>query len=149
VESDRANCGRCGAACGAGEVCLSGSCNGDPTVACRIRTGGAFVTLGACGAAVKLWVTSPEFISRSQASLGQAAPGVPVLALRGGVDCDAQWSWFVNPATATYATAAPTTACDVCPNVVEGNPAFIASVGQWCPGAGRDVKVLAVDARAP
>ena len=148
VLSDQANCGRCGNACAAGQGCVSGVCGGEATVACRLRTGGAFVTLGACGAAVKLWITSPEFVAASEAAVGGPAPGVPVLTLRGGIDCDAQWSWFANPATATYATTAPTGACDVCPTLIEASPTFVASIGQWCPsGVAKDVKVLAVDRR--
>ena len=145
VESDRANCGRCGAACGAGEVCLSGACTGDPTVACRIRTGGAYVTLGVCDAAVKLWIESPEFISSSAGRVGQAAPGVPVLGLRAGTDCDAQWSWNANPASARYDPAAPATACDVCPTAIEASVlTYVNAVRLWCPTS---ATVLAVDVR--
>jgi hypothetical protein len=147
VQGDPANCGRCGNACGPGEGCVSSVCTGDAVVACRLRTGGAFVTLGACGAAVKLWVESPEFVAASQAAVGLPTPGVPLLALRGGIDCDAQWSWHVNPATAAYASAPPDAACDVCPNAIEANPSFVSSVGSWCPTAARQATVLAVDVR--
>ncbi len=146
VQSDRRHCGACGQACAAGESCLGAACDGTPTTACASRGGGAFVTLGHCGQAVKLWIANPDFITAAQGAVGApTTPGVPVLTVQSGTDCDGQWSWHVNQAAALFQPAPPSPACAVCPQTIEGDLAqYILSPGTWCPTS---ATILAVDVR--
>lgn len=145
VASDVDHCGGCGRACTTGLACVVGQCVPDPGASCAARRGGAFVTLEVCGASVKLWSASAAFTDQAEAMWsGAAAARVPVLDLRPGADCDDQWSFHADPATPSFADA-PGPACDACPATVQGNlTSWLASVGQWCPGAAR---VVAVDRR--
>jgi hypothetical protein len=154
LQSDRRHCGTCGFVCLVGEACLGARCTDlRPPVPCPDRTGGAFVTLGRCGAAVKLWVEHPSFIDEALTYVGTTPlPRVPLLTVVAGSDCDAQWSWhaddtnpsFVDP---SFITSGAVTGCDLCPAQIEGRVAAdLASSGKWCP-AGPDAKVLAVEPR--
>lgn len=134
VQSDRRHCGACGRACAAGSVCVAGACGSEALAPCAVRTGGAFVTLGACGAAVKLWIENEGFLSAAEERVGGPAPGVPVLAVRAGAGCDGQWSWSVNEVTATFQPAPPAAACQVCPAQIQADVgSYVATVGTWCP----------------
>lgn len=115
-------------------------CSGD---ACDARTGGAFVTFEACGESVTVWVTDDAFIDEAKSKLGGGQPRVPVFQLADGADCDAAWSWHVEP-TASWADVT-IEVCDACPSYVESHKADFLSLGQWCPW-GVD-KVVAVDDR--
>lgn len=148
VQSDRRNCGACDHSCAAGLACVAAACR-DENPACPVRTGGAFVTLGTPdGAAVKLWVERADFVAEAQQHLaagGATAPRIPALAVVEGSDCDAQWTWHVNEATAQFADTKPSTTCDVLPSAIEANVAsYVLAVGWWCPAA---AKVLAVQVR--
>jgi hypothetical protein len=147
IQSDRRHCGACGRTCRASEVCAGAACNPDPRAPCPDRTNGAFVTLGHCGRAVKLWVRQSVFIARAKELLAgdPSPPAVPSLSVIAGSDCDAQWSWHTDDADAAFVDAPPTPACDVCPDVVQANVAAY-SGAKWCPATG---EVLAVDDRRP
>lgn len=144
VASDPRHCGACGAACG-GLACAGGRCAADPGIACTTRLGGAFVTLEICGDAVKAWITAGGFVDEAANALAGVAPRrAPALDLLPGADCDDQWSFHPDPATATFADAAPA-ACDACPAVVQGDlTRWLGTVGRWCPSTAR---VVAVDRR--
>lgn len=144
VASDPRHCGACGASCG-GLTCVAGRCAADPGIACTTRLGGAFVTLEICGDAVKAWVTGGSFVDEAALALAGTAPRrVPSFDLLGGADCDDQWSFHPDPATAAFADAAQP-ACDACPAAVQGDLArWLGGVGRWCPSAAR---VVAVDRR--
>jgi hypothetical protein len=155
LHSDGRNCGACGHVCGAGLACVSSACVPDTAAAvCSTRTGGAFVTLGVCGEVVKVWISSAyasTFITRAQAlAADPASPGLrmPQFDLRDGTDCDGQWNWHVEAATAAW-VAAPSTVCSACPSVVEAaEPYWVFSVGSWCPDpAVQGVHVLSVELR--
>jgi hypothetical protein len=145
VRSDRRHCGGCGADCGAGLVCRASSCSPDPGTPCHLRSGGAFVTLGHCGQAVKLWIRDAAFVAAAQAP---DPAFVASVAVAEGADCDAQWTWHVDALDAAFVPAAsvdPAAACTVCPATIQADVAsYVASPRTWCPiGA----SVLAVDAR--
>lgn len=139
LRSDPLHCGRCGRSCEGGLACVDGNCAADAgQVDCPGRTGGAFVTLERCDEVVKLWVTSESFISRAEtlaADPSAAGPSVPRFDLRAAADCDDQWSWHPDPATAAF-VASPEVVCDACPSQVEGALAYwLVDVGVWCPSA--------------
>lgn len=142
VQSNVDHCGGCGQVCTAGEACVGGVCGTAPNAACSIRTGGAFVTLEACGQVAKLWIANVDFIAAAQQYVGQPPPNVPVFTVQNGTDCDLQWTWHVNDAAAYFQASPPSTACDVCPRDV-------VSPGTWCPTTSppRSVKILAVEVR--
>lgn len=145
VQSDRRHCGGCGRSCAAGDACVAATCGADRAAACPLRAGGAFVTVQACGAAVKLWIENGDFVAAARAGLGTAAAGVPVLGVRTGTDCDGQWTWHVDPASARFETAAPSASCDVCPARIQADvAAYVLAIGSWCPTG---ATILAVDAR--
>jgi len=149
VQSDRRNCGGCGIACRPGEVCIGSGCTADPNAPCPDRVGGAFVTLGHCGRAVKLWVRKAEFITGAQALLVAPDPSlVPSLAVVAKSDCDGQWSWHVDAAAASLVpliSLDPSVACTGCPDAIQANvAAYVLSPRTWCPTGAR---VLAVDER--
>jgi hypothetical protein len=145
VSSDVHHCGACNLACTGGLACVSGRCAVDQDVGCTTRGGGAFVTFAVCGAAVKVWVTNATFVAEAQAILdGAAPPHGPMLDLLAGPDCDDQWSFHPDPATARFAGSAGAT-CDACPDTVQHEIAyFLFTVGQWCPST---ADVVAVDRR--
>jgi hypothetical protein len=156
LRSDGQNCGACGHVCGAGLACVSSACVPDAAAAvCSTRSGGAFVTLGVCGEVVKVWVSSASastFIARAQAlAADPASPGprMPQFDLRDGTDCDAQWNWHVDAATAAWVAAPMTGVCSACPSAVEAaKPYWLVSVGSWCPDpAVWGVRVLSVELR--
>jgi hypothetical protein len=147
VQTDPRYCGACDRPCRAGEVCRGGACTPDVRAPCALRSGGAFVTLaagGACPGVVKLWATRREFIDEAVKNVGSTATGrTPVLTILSGADCDLQWSWQVNDADPSFQTTVAVSGCDVCPSVIQGNPAGYSFLpGKWCPSAAR---ILAVD----
>jgi hypothetical protein len=148
VQSDRRHCGACERSCAPGEACLGGVCDPDPTAACPARTGGAFVTLAVCGQAVKAWVERSEFVDEALAAAPGPARRVPVFGVRGGSDCDGQWSWHPNPVSARFEAAAPSAACVACPEQVQANVATYVALGAsgWCPTG---ATILSVDVRPP
>jgi hypothetical protein len=74
---------------------------------------------------------------------GGPAGGVPVLELFAGTDCDPQWTWHVNGATASFMSSPPVGGCDVCPALLERDVSYyVHDVELWCPSAPR---VIAVD----
>jgi hypothetical protein len=87
--------------------------------ACSTRTGGALVTFGICSPSQRLtvWITNSDFIAEAIARKGQKSR-IPNMELVAGKDCDPQYPWHVNPATAQFADAA-TEVCDACPNLVD------------------------------
>ncbi|HUL60647.1 MAG TPA: hypothetical protein VLU43_15310 [Anaeromyxobacteraceae bacterium] len=153
VATSALDCGACGHACTAGRVCVAGTCVTSPNAPCTQRAGGAFVTLGAippCATAtVKVWATNPAFVARAAALAADpasAGPDVPLFDLVAGADCDAQWTWHEDAATATFQDAA-SGVCDACPDDIQQDATrWITMVGHWCPSASR-VRVLLVDPR--
>ncbi len=150
ASTDRINCGACGVVCGAGSVCAAGRCVLDPVAPCPIRSGGAFVTFGgvdACSGTVKMWATEPTFIADAEALVaGGTGPAVPLLELRNGADCDAQWSFHVDPTDPLFVQGPISTDCDKCPDYVQANLAAMLDTAtrQWCPSS---LRVLEVDRR--
>ncbi len=140
--SDPRHCGACFRSCG-GLTCAAGRCAADPGATCPGRTGGAFVTLEICGDALKAWVSAPAFVDEAAAILGGAARRVPDLDLLGGDDCDDQWSFHADAATAAFTDAAEA-ACDACPAAIQADLAGWLVRGRWCPSQAR---VVAVDRR--
>lgn len=145
VQTDPRHCGECGRACRVGEACTGGTCRQSLQAPCPDRVGGAFVTLGHCDAAVKVWVRRAEFIDEAAVYLGTtAAPRVPLLALVAGADCDAQWSWHLDDVTPSFVTSIAATGCDACPAAIQANVGAYVASGRWCPS---EARVLAVDRR--
>jgi hypothetical protein len=150
VQSDRGNCGACDHACGAGLSCLAGACVDDPSAPCQSRFGGAFVTLGVCGSAVKLWVERQDFIAEAEGLVGQpVAPRIPSIEVVSGADCDAQWTWHGSDLAASFVSTKPALEagadCSVCPSSIEADVSnYLLAVKLWCP---TDARVLAVDVR--
>lgn len=150
--SDVEHCGACASRCAPGRVCLGGACLTDVQVPCVARTGGAWVTLETCGQAVKLWVDASAdggtFVSRAEDLVLTGPPPYPVFDVTEGTDCDAQWTWHVEPTTARLDTAASLPGCAACPGDVEGSKA--SWVGhEWCPGSGGDAVRFLVVERSP
>jgi hypothetical protein len=149
IESDRRHCGGCGVACATGKACIARACISDPGGPCPLRTGGAFVTLGQCGTAVKTWVQSDEVIDWAIGRVGQVPDPafVPSLAVLAKPDCDAQWSWHVDATRATLAPFDPAEACTSCPQEIQpADPNGMPRTARWCPA---DARVLAVDDKRP
>jgi hypothetical protein len=147
LQTDPRYCGGCDHACRVGEVCRAATCTPDVRAPCSLRSGGAFVTLvaGACPGVVKVWVTEPDFIKEAATYVGSTAAGrTPVLTVVSGADCDLQWSWQVNDVDPSFQTSVGVPGCDVCPGVIQGNPAAYSfpPANKWCPSAAR---ILAVD----
>ncbi len=145
TRSDPRNCGTCGHSCGAGLACSGGGCGSSGAGACAGRAGGAFVTLEKCGETVKLWITNDAFVTRADAlRQGEPVDGIPVLQLLAGSDCDSQWTWHADPATASFA-GPPVGGCDVCPSDIERALSFyVLELPYWCPSS---PTVVAVDRR--
>ena len=118
---------------------LAGACGSDASepsqLLCSERTGGALITLGIRSERLTVWSTSDAFIAEAQQILDAAAPQrVPVFGrLRDGRDCDAQWSWHVEPAAMEWADAT-VELCDGLPSLIESNKAYwLDTVGRYCP----------------
>jgi hypothetical protein len=150
VQSNRRHCGFCGVGCAAGQACIGGSCRAAATASCADRHDGSIITFGfdgCSGSTAKLWVTEPGFVTSAVFYVGTTAPVLaPVFSLLDGVDCDAQWSWHVDPATPAFVTTVAA-ACDFCPQDVQASwTGSGANPATWCPS---DAKVLAVDDLRP
>ena len=150
VQSNRYACGGCGLACAAGDVCSGAVCTPDTKGPCADRTGGAFVTFGVCGSAVKTWIRRAAFVDEAASYVGTTAiPRTPLLTLTVGADCDLQWSWSVDDVDATWATTvASASACDLCPTAIEADVQATALLpsASWCPASATSL-VLAVERR--
>jgi hypothetical protein len=148
LQSNRQDCGGCGVTCGASQVCQAGGCTPDVRAPCANRVGGAFVTLGVCGSAVKAWITQPAFVDEAASYVGTTAlPRTPLLAILERTDCDAQWSWTVG-ADASWVSSVTVPCTAACPSAIEtavrANTLPLAST--WCPTPATSL-VLAVDRR--
>ena len=148
VQSNPSDCGACGSACAAGEVCVGASCTRNVNGPCPDRTDGAFVTLGVCGSTVKLWIRAPAFIDESASYVGTTAtPRTPALALVAGSDCDPQWSWHVDDASPTWVPTVSGGCTSACPDAIEAAVHANALPSPiWCPIPSIGL-VLAVDRR--
>jgi hypothetical protein len=151
VETDRRHCGACGNGCATGQACVIGVCTSDVSAApCPQRTGGAFVTFGQCGTAVKAWVQSDALIDWAKTRVDDLAPDpatVPSLAILSRPDCDAQWSWHVDAASAAVAPLDPGASCTACPQEIQpSDPNGAPGARRWCPA---NARVLAVDDKRP
>ena len=146
TRQDVDHCGTCGSACGVGLVCLDGGCLPVTQAPCDARAGGAFVLLSTCGQSLKAWIADPVFIETAEALVGSGLASYPVLVVRDGTDCDGQWTWHADAATARFEVAAQV-GCAACPGDIEATKATW--IGDpWCPGSGTDpVEFLLVEPR--
>jgi len=90
-------------------------------------------------------VTDGAFIDEARRHLAAGTGRIPIFGtLLDGTDCDAQWTWHVDPADAIFADAA-IELCDGLPSGIEANKAYwLGTVGSYCPWYAR---VSAVDDR--
>ena len=148
VQSNRTDCGACGVACAPGDVCVGASCTPDVRAPCADRTGGAFVTFGVCGSAVKAWIRRADFLQEAASYVGTTAtPRTPVLALVSGADCDLQWSWTVDDVDASWVSSvANASSCALCPSAIEADADAGALPPTWCPTPATSL-VLSVERR--
>jgi hypothetical protein len=108
---------------------------------CTARTGGALVTLRACGRSFAVWITNKAFVDEAIQRKGAGRGRIPVLTLRDGRDCDSQWSWHVDPERASFADFT-IELCDGCPSFVESAKAYwINRVKSYCPSTGEVIDV--------
>jgi hypothetical protein len=113
--------------------------SGGSNMLCATRTGGALIDMTIAGESLRLWFTNMAFINEMAQNVGREAPRQPILDLVEGRDCDPQYTWHANPATARFATAQ----MDICaawPSVVEQNKDLWVN-SDWCP---EEVHVVAV-----
>jgi hypothetical protein len=130
IQSNQSHCGGCGSACRVNEICRAGACTAATQAACPERIGGGFVTFGSCGQTVKLWFGRVDLISEAASYVGSTTPSrLAVLGVIAGSDCDAQWTWHVNDATAVF-SATPPAGCAACPSDIQLD---MAGHPTWCP----------------
>jgi hypothetical protein len=116
-----------------------------PAALCAERSGGALITFAMCDETLTVWSTAPAFIDQALALLAAGEQLIPSFeTLRDATDCDAQWSWHVDPAAMSFAELA-IELCDGCPSHIEDDKDYwLGTVGQYCPWSAR---VVAVDDR--
>jgi hypothetical protein len=116
-----------------------------PAALCAERSGGALITFAMCDETLIVWSTAPAFIDQALALLAAGEQLIPSFeSLRDGTDCDAQWSWHVDPVAMSFAELA-IELCDGCPSHIEDDKDYwLGTVGQYCPWSAR---VVAVDDR--
>jgi len=113
---------------------------------CASRTGGALVTFKIAGdEKLTLWVTDPAFIAAAKDKLTDGTTQIPMFeVLLDGTDCDAQYTWHVDPARVSFTDFA-TEVCDGLPSYIEHNKSeWLNKVHNYCPWQSQ---VIAVDAR--
>jgi hypothetical protein len=112
-------------------------CSTDVRGPCATRTGGAFVTLSACGSAVKVWIRETAFVDEAASYVGTTSlPRTPVLAVVEKPDCDAQWSWTVDDLDASWVSSVtPRCTTDACPSAIEDavDSKTLPVPSVWCP----------------
>jgi hypothetical protein len=104
---------------------------------CADRAGGALITLDIAGAdeeTLTVWSENDDFIAEARALEGTGEQLIPMFNdLVEGRDCDAQWSWHVDPMDMTWAEAA-IELCDAVPSGIESNKSYwLDTVDQYCP----------------
>ena len=105
---------------------------------------------------LKLWLSDDAFIDEALRLFESQEQRVPNFeGLLDGQDCDSQWTWHVNAATARWLEPGeipggggdeiPTDSCDGLPSAVEAQKAYwFEQVRRYCP---QDAKVLSIDDR--
>lgn len=112
-----------------------------PSPGCEHRPGGALIDLeikdrdGTRPAEhLTIWSTSPKFIEEAARLAESGERRVPVFErVVDGADCDAQYSWHVDPGDMSFVDAS-TEVCDAEPSFVEEvKDHWISAVGRYCP----------------
>jgi glucose/arabinose dehydrogenase len=109
------------------------------------RVGGAMISFRIAGESLAVWVTNDAFIDRAAELLASGGRRIPVFGtLLDGRDCDARWTWHVDPDDVSFADAA-IELCDGLPSHIESNKTYwLKTVGSFCPWS---AEVAAVDDR--
>jgi hypothetical protein len=111
-----------------------------PAADCATRKGGAFITYeirkGETEAAERftVWSTNATFIEQTKASFAAGEHKTPNFDhVLDGTDCDAQYSWHVDPANMGYADFT-IELCDGTPSYVDAHKSsWMKEVDRYCP----------------
>ena len=122
--------------------------NTEPAKAdCGVRKNGAMITFENVkehSERFTAWVTEPKFIDESLRLLSTGEQRVPNLKVEDHTDCDASWSWHVDPVDAEWGDLSIEW-CDAIPSYIQANRIdWLASGARWCPWG---ALVVAVDDR--
>jgi hypothetical protein len=112
---------------------------------CDTRKNGAVLQIQVNDQTFRFWSTNGEFIARAKDLKESGKSSAAMFGkLIDGSDCDAQWTFHVDPGTMSWPDVT-TEVCDGRPSDIEGNKDhWINVVSRWCPW---NTKVLAVDER--
>jgi hypothetical protein len=135
--------GRGGGAGSGGTAGAGGS--SDAGALCEERIEGALVDFDIVGESLTVWITNGEFIDEAKKLLASGDQRIPVFdGLLDGRDCDADWTWHVDPSSASFADFT-IELCDGLPSHIEADKTYwIGTVKSYCPWS---AKVTAVDDR--
>lgn len=105
----------------------------NPSGFCSDRVGGALITFNIAGETMTAWFTNTSFIDEALALETSGAMRTAMFQLVDGRDCDAQWSWHVDPLNAKFSDLAMEL-CDGLPSFVEKDKDYwLHNVGSFCP----------------
>jgi hypothetical protein len=114
---------------GAGDGGAAG--NGNETL-CLDREGGAMIDVDVLGEKLRFWTTNAAFIDEVEQSLGEIPERIPLLALADGTDCDASWTFHIDPSNPRFEDDW-IDICDVELSRIEDDKAFYLANGDFCP----------------
>ena len=111
---------------------------------CADRAGGARITLDIAGTeTLTVWSENDAFIAEARALESTGDRRIPMFNdLVDGRDCDAQWSWHVDPTDMEWVDAS-IELCDAVPSGIEGDRSYwLDTVDQYCPWAASVASVV-------
>jgi hypothetical protein len=121
-----------GGASGSGGAGDGGTGGGGSETLCLDREGGAMIDVDVLGEKLRFWTTNPAFIDEVQQSLGEIPERIPLLALADGTDCDATWTFHIEPSSPRFEDDW-IDICDVELSRIEGDKTFYLANGDFCP----------------
>jgi hypothetical protein len=114
-------------------ICCNDSCKSKDNL-CDERERGALIKFEVNKERVTFWITNLDFIRKAEEYQESGKARVPMFhKLMDGIDCDSQWTWYVDPEHVEWVEQA-VELCDGRPSDIENNKKYwFNTVKMYCP----------------